>query len=374
MRRHSWVAAAVLALSCALSACRKAPAAANKADAALAPVKVATITVGKRSMPRELPLTGTLVAERASDVAADGAGKVVTAPIERGMFVKQGALLAQLDTRNAALSAREAKAGLQLAQAQLDLAKTDCTRAEQLFKAGTITGADYDKIQTQCATGTLSVTEAEARRDAAAKQLGDTAVRAPFAGVVAERFVEAGEYVGASSKVARIVSLDPIRLDLSVPEGYVKYASAGMTVKFSVEAFPDEPFEGKVKFLGAELRMPSRDLLIEAEVANGDQRLRPGMFAVARLELPPADVVVVPKVALKSDGIASRAYVVIDGKLVERLVETGVDDGTFIEIRKGVVEGEALVSPMVADARDGAPVDKVAAASAVPSAVPSMGK
>lgn len=327
-----------------------------RSDSALTPVKVTTVKAVKRPVPRELSLTGTIVAERASDVAADTAGKVVTAPIERGQFVEKGTLLAQLDTRNAAISARSAKASLELAQAQLDLAKSDCARADALYKAGSITGADYEKIKTQCTTGGLSVSAAEAQRDAAAKALGDAAIRAPFAGLVAERFVEAGEYVRADSKVARIVSIDPVRLDLSVPEPYIHYISGGMTVKFDVSAWPGDVFQGTVKYIGAELRDPSRDLLVEASVPNSDQKLRPGMFAVARLELAPEPAVVVPKNALRTESGTTRAFVVNGDHVEERLVEMGVESPAGVEIRKGLNENDDVVSPLGNDVKDGAPL------------------
>ena len=353
----------ILMHRCALAAvlvvvaigCRSASSAPTQPDVALTPVKVSTVKVEKKPVPRELSLTGTMAAERASDVAADVAGKIVTAPVERGQFVEKGALLAQLDTRNAAISAKEAKASLDLAQAQLDLAKNDCQRAEALYKAGSITGAEYDKIKTQCTTGDLSVTQAEARRDAAAKALGDSAIRAPFAGLVAERFVEAGEYVRADSKVARIVAIDPVRLDLSVPEPYIHYVSQGMTVKFDVSAWPGQVFEAKVKYIGAELREPSRDLLVEAESPNGDQKLRPGMFAVARLELPSEPALVVPKTALRTEGTTTRAFVIKGDHVEERLVELGVESDVGVEIRRGLNENEDVVAPLGADVKDGAP-------------------
>lgn len=354
----SSAAPAVFAVTLGLAAlgtgCKKpAPEAVAKKEE-LAPVKVGVQPVREGDVPRFLTITGSLLAERDSDVAADSTGKVLQTPIERGAFVKQGQLLAQLDTRSAGISAREAQSSAALASAQADIAKSDCERAEKLYKGGAMSEADHDKAMAACKQTALSVEVAQARRETAAKMLGDATIRAPFSGLVVERYVDVGEYVRPDTKVARIVTIDPLRVQLAVPELGASQVKDGSDVRFQVAAFPDEVFLAKVKFVSPALREQTRDLVVEASIGNADGRLRPGMFATVKLALPRGKGLVVPKAAVKTDGAASRLYVVKDGKLEQRVVELGEADGEAVEVKKGVAGGEQVVSPWSADARDGA--------------------
>jgi len=180
-------------------------------------VAVTTAIVAQKPIARALVLTGTLTPNRRSDVAADAAGKVIAAPIERGSVVPAGAVLVRLDRRGAALTDEEAQAQAASARTQQALADTECARADKLFSAGAITQAEHDRAQTQCDASRSMAAAAGARARLASKNLGDAVVRAPFRGVVADRLVSEGEYVHADTKVATVVELDPLRLELTVP-------------------------------------------------------------------------------------------------------------------------------------------------------------
>src|SRR5262249_14856690 len=153
-----------------------------------------------------------------SDVAANGAGAVLLTQVERGQLVEKGDVLARLDARTAVLSTAEADAQVGSSKAQLSLAQTECDRVDQLFKANAISGVDYDKQKGACTAAIWAAKAAEARAAISRKGLTDATVRAPFSGMIAERYVSAGEYVQPSSKVARVVAIDPLRLEINVPE------------------------------------------------------------------------------------------------------------------------------------------------------------
>jgi RND family efflux transporter MFP subunit len=144
--------------------------------------------------------------------------------------------------------------------------------------------AEYDRISDQCRTTPLSVTASEARAHAAALVVGDGVIRAPFAGVVTERYVEVGQYVRQDTKVVALVDLDPLRLEFTVPEASLAAVKEGNKVTFTVSAYPDRSFDGTVKYVGAAVREATRDLVTEAIVPNADKFLRPGMFASVLLE------------------------------------------------------------------------------------------
>lgn len=307
-------------------------------------------------MPRFLVLTGSLTPNEASDVAANGAGAVLVTLIERGAFVEKGAVLARLDARTASLSTAEAVANANAAKANLEVARAECERVEKLYKAGAITGIDYDKQHAQCTSAEWSTKVADARVNLASKGIGDATVRAPFAGMIAEKYVSAGEYVQPSSKVARVVAIDPLRLEITVPEQSVPLIKVGLDVDFKVTAFAEQPFKGSIRYIGPTLRAGSRDLVVEAVVPNPDKKLRPGMFATARIALGDKPVSVIPVNAIRAEGPLHKVYAVVGDRLEERLVKLGEEKGGVVEVEVGLALGEKVVSPIKPEAHDGARV------------------
>ena len=174
----------------------------TKVPAAEPAVSVKTAPVGVQALPRTLTLTGTLTANRESGVAADVVGKVAEIYVERGSRVRAGAPLVRLDRRQAELADAEARSQSAAVESQAALAQAECVRAEKLFADGAINQAEFDRSKTQCEAAALNAHAARARRQMAGKNLGDLVIKAPFAGIVADRFVNVGEYVRADSKVA----------------------------------------------------------------------------------------------------------------------------------------------------------------------------
>ena len=172
------------------------------------PVAVQTAAVKAAAMPNQLPLTGQLVANQQSDVAANGVGKVIRTLVDRGSVVGLGATLIQLDTKSAQLSQAEANANLQNAEASEDLARTLCKRTDELLQRGAISKEEWERTSSQCRTSTASLEAARARASIAEKTLSDATVRAPFAGLVGQRYVSVGEYVQPATRVVTLVELE----------------------------------------------------------------------------------------------------------------------------------------------------------------------
>jgi membrane fusion protein (multidrug efflux system) len=325
--------------------------------AALPPaVHVEAAPAEARPMPRTLPLAGALVANRQADVAANATGRVTRTFVERGAMVRAGDPLAQLDVRSAAIGEEEALGNLETADAQRTLAEAQCARYEGLFQKGAISRDEWDRFASQCRTSAGSARAAHARADMARKNLADGTVRAPFAGMVGERFVDVGEYVKPDSRVASLVQIVPLRLELTVPEAEVGRIAPKQVVTFEVQAFPGESFRATVAFVGPALRAATRDLVAEAVVPNEDRRLRPGMFATAHLELPSEPVVTVPRSALRGEGASARLFTVKDGRIEERIVQPGPERDGYVAVLDGLAAGERVVTRPTDQIRDGVPV------------------
>ena len=342
-----------------VTACHKADEASSSGPGqAAAPLHVQTAAVSEQPMPEYLTLTGSLHASQQSDIAADASGKVLQVLVERGQAVKAGQVIATLDARSANLSATAAQAQSHLAQSQLEQAQRDCERVKHLLDTGAISRAEFDRQTSQCTAQQWSAAAAEAQQQSATKLVGDARIRAPFDGIIGERLVNVGQYVDRNTRVASIYQPDPLRLELTIPEASLASIHEGVEVVFSVAAFGDEHFTGVIKYISPNVRETSRDLIAEAMVPNSGARLRPGMFAVARLELGEKPKTVVASNSLARDDSASRLFVVgADHLIQERLVRLGETKGDLVAVLSGVRPGENVVVQPGPDVRDGARVE-----------------
>lgn len=321
------------------------------------PVHADLVRVEEQQVPQFLTLTGSLKADRQSDVAADASGKVTATFVERGQRVHQGDLLISLDTRSAALGATAAKAQSELARSQLELAKEECERGKRLWASGSINRADFDRTQTQCSNSQFSLAVAQANSEAAAKTVRDANIRAPFTGVVGERFVSVGQYVHPDTRVVSVYSINPLRAELTAPENAVPLIHQDMPLSFQVSAYGNEIFTGSVRYISPALRATTRDLVLEAIVPNLDNRLRAGMFAVVKMKTGEALSPVVPETAVKREGDDSRIFAVVEGKVQERLVQVAEAPKGFVAILKGASKGEMIVNKPDDHIHDGVRVE-----------------
>ncbi len=157
----------------------------------------------------------------------------------------------------------------------------------------------------------------------AVQTLTDSSIRAPFSGVIAERFVHVGDYVHADTRVVTLLVDDPLRLELTVPEANVGSVHAGLAVSFETVALPGRTFTATVKYMGGEIREATRDLVVEAVTDNHDRALLPGMFVTAQLPVGEVTLPVVSEKALVHHGDNDSLFAVVDGHLEERVVQVG---------------------------------------------------
>jgi membrane fusion protein (multidrug efflux system) len=316
-------------------------------------IAVESVVVEARAVPKVLALPGTLRAFQEAEVAADQAGRVVATFIERGDPVRPQAPLVRLDSRAASLSNLESRARASALAAEDKNAAAECQRAEQLFRAAAIARAEYDKMSAGCAATRHSVDAARARQKLAEQAVGDAVIRAPFAGRVAERRVTVGEYVTAGTKVATVVDLSKLRLELEIPESATAAVRSGLAVTFSVAAFPDSTFRGSIVYIGPVVERGDRAQLVEALVENADERLRPGMFATSELELGRETMAVIPLHALAGTESSRRVFVVKAGRLEERVVLALPAETGSVAVKKGLAIGERVVLNPTPALRDG---------------------
>jgi RND family efflux transporter MFP subunit len=310
---------------------------------AIEKVHVQSVDVTEAVMPRTIAVTGTLRGQRQTDLAADASGKVLETMVERGSPVKKGDVIAKLDIRAAAAAAAEAHASVELAKAQAESAQRDCDRYRDLLAKHAITQAEFDHTADACKSQPLSVKAAEARANSAALNVTDGTIRAPFNGFVAERQVSVGQYVHPDTKVATVVEIDPLRLEITVPETELAAVKVGVPITFNVAAFKGKEFEGTIKFISAAVREATRDVIAEAEVPNPDHVLLPGMFADARLQVGEEKQPVLPETAIVEREEHDVVFAVVAGHLEERLVQLGAKKDHVVACLRGVKVGDQVV-------------------------------
>lgn len=309
-------------------------------------VRVETAEVLHQKMPRFLTLTGSVTADRQSEVAANVAGRVASVYVERGMPVKTGQVLAIVDSKAAGFQAAAAVAQSQAAQTQVNLAKQDCDRADTLFAQGAIPKAEYERQKSQCTAQLYQANAAQANADLAGKLAGDTVIRAPMDGFIGERYVNVGEYVQPLSKVASVYAIDPVRVSISVPEGAVALVKEGQTLDLEVSAWEKRTFPATVRFVSPALRASTRDLIVEAVAKNKDGALKPGMFATVRLSVGEEELPTVPEKAVKFEGPVRRLFLARDNQAFELVVQTGVSKDGRIAILEPLPAGaKVIVAP-----------------------------
>ncbi len=319
-------------------------------------IKVETITVGEEKVPKLLELTGVLSSNERTDLAANATGRVTKTFVERGDHVKQGQLLAQLDARSASLSQVEAQANVTSATEQLAGLKADCDRYVNLLARGAITQQEYDNKATSCKTQAASEEAARARAAQANQNVNDSAIRAPFTGVIAERFVHVGDYVHPDTRVVTLLVDDPLRLELTIPEANLGSVHQGTVVTFRSVSRPGRTFTAQVKYLGGEIREATRDLVVEAITDNPDRALLPGMFVTADITVGEVMSPVVPEKALVHRDDNTVVLVVVSGHIEEHIVQTGATVGDQVAISDGVKTGDVVVISPPPNATDGATV------------------
>src|SRR6185369_7637710 len=181
--------------------------------------------------------------------------------------------------------------------------------------------------------------------DLAAKKLADAVVRAPISGVVSERLVQVGEFIGERTPVATIVQVDPLKLRTGVQERHAGIIQEGQPVEFRVESFGDTLFHGKVAHVSPSLDQTMRTFAVEALVDNSDRRLKPGFFAKGViLTRKDEGVMAVPDSAISTLAGVSSVYIVKDGKIRQQAVTLGVRQGDLWEVLDGVKGEETLAA------------------------------
>lgn len=316
------------------------------------PAAVTTVVARQEEWPATLGAIGTVVAVHGVTVSADLPGVVDRIAFDSGKSVREGDILVELDTR-------QERAQLAAAEAERDLARINFERLQRLVKEGVIPEADYDKAQSEQRSTDAKVREIRAT-------IERKTIRAPFAGLLGIRQVNLGQYLSPGSPVVPLQSLHPIYVNFGVPQEAAAQVQVGRTVRISVDNLPDRTFVGRVTAVDSVLDERTRNVQVQATIANADARLRPGMFVKAELTMGSArPMVTLPASAISYAPYGDSVFIVTDLQdqnghtyrgVRQQFVKVQRSRGDQVAIASGLNPGDEVVSSGVFKLRNGAAV------------------
>jgi RND family efflux transporter MFP subunit len=330
-------------------------------------------------------LAGTLMSPDQAKISSEVAGVIRDVPVQLGSEVRAGDVLVHIQPRELQLALDRAESQLRQVEAQLgvdrtrdrqpppdeqvasvrqamanrDDAQNTFKRAEQLHGRGLMSQVDYDTADTrlkvaeanyQAALDTVHALKAtlqdrRAAYELAQKKLNDAAIRAPVAGSVSERLVQPGEFIRENTPVATIVQMNPLKLKTAVQEKFAGVIAPGQVVQFRVEAFPSQPFEGKIAYVSPSVDQATRTFPVEALVDNKDRHLKPGFFAKGTIATKlDENVMAVADDAVSTLAGVSTVYVIENNKARQQIVTLGVHQGKLWEIVGGLKGDETMAA------------------------------
>jgi membrane fusion protein, multidrug efflux system len=317
------------------------------------PTTVSSIEVKEENWAPILSSVGSISAVQGATVSAELAGTVAEIKFQNGGMAKTGDVLVKLDA-----SSEEAQ--LHSAEADLELAKADLARARDLAARNVVSKAELDAAESKFQQKQGIVSNMRA-------MITKKEVRAPFDGQLGIRLVNVGQMVTAGQQVVSLQALDPLYVDFSLPQHHLSKLSEGLEVHVQTDAVPGHEFTGKLTALNSSVDPVTRNVALQATIANKDRVLRPGMFAKIDVVLPEKQkALVVPGTAVSYAPYGDSVFVIekkTDDKtgkeslmLRQAFVRVGEARGDFVSITQGLEPGLTVVSAGVFKLRNGVPV------------------
>lgn len=229
--------------------------------------------------------TGEFVSPVRSELSPKLPGRVARLYVDEGTRVNRGQPVLELESDYARLNLQSANADVARAQAALDEAKRDLARKQELIAKDSIPRATLDRSQAAYDQASAALQSANAHAALLRQQIADSTLRSPVDGIIAEKRTDVGARLGDGGVAFVVVQLSPLKLRFSVPERLLAKIQKGDRVTATVDPYPNEKFEGTIKTVGGVIDPKTRTMFAEAEFANRDGRLRPGLFARVETKL-----------------------------------------------------------------------------------------
>ncbi len=316
------------------------------------PEAVTSVVAQAEIWPATTGVIGTMEAVHGVMVSSDLPGTVTKINFDSGKTVHEGDILVELDTR-------EERAQLASLEAQRDLAKVNYGRMVQLVKDGVISRLEYDQ-----ATAQQKQTEANVGQIRAT--IERKTIRAPFSGTLGIRKVNLGQYLSAGNAVVQLQALNPIYVNFGLPQQALGQVRVGRSLRVTSEDLPGKAFTGKVTALDSVIDQTTRNVQVQATLANPEGKLQPGMFVQVEVVLGASRTVVpLPASAVSYAPYGDSVFVITDLKdpkghsyrgVRQQFVKLEGSRGDQVAVVSGLNPGDEVVTSGVFKLRNGAAV------------------
>jgi len=320
----------------------------------LPPATVSTMVITTTEWQPKLTSVGNVRAFRGVELSTEIGGLVLTVPIKSGQDVKEGDLLIKLNDASDIAQLKSLKA-------MADLAKVINERDRQQLAIQAISKNVFD---TSAADAKSKQAQVEAQIALVAKKN----LKAPFSGRVGIVSINPGQFVNPGDKLLTLQTLDPIFVDFNLPQSNAEQIQVGQDVLVTTDAFKDASFTGKITAVSPKVDTNTRNISIEAQIANPDKKILPGMFANVNIKLgEQVKLLTLPQTAVTYNPYGSTVFIAKPtGKKDKQgkpaleaqqvFVTTGATRGDQVAILKGVEEGATVVTSGQLKIKNGTPL------------------
>ncbi len=315
-----------------------------------AEIPVVAERVKLQTIEKKLYLTGDIEPQSQVTVYSGVSGKVEKLAVDIGDNVTKGNPIATIEKEKLILDVERLESALESAGINLENLGKDYERFKNLFEQNVISEQRFDSVTTAYESAQAQVKELEAVLALAKIQLRDSAIFAPISGVIAQKFIEEGDMVTATSQmkgapVVNIVDMDIVKVIVNVTEKDIVKVKMGQKARVKVDAYPQETFEGAVSNISPVLDFSSRTAPVEVKIPNPAHLLKPGMFARVGLILSlHENAVVILRDVILEQNDKKYVFVAEDGKARQREIVTGLEETGMLQILSGLKKGELLIT------------------------------
>ena len=305
------------------------------------PTAVNIFVTGFQTLDNAVTSPGTVFPNEEVQLMSEAAGRIVALNIKEGSRVAAGQVIAKIkDT--------DLQAQLKKINYQIELAKQTDARQKKLLEINAISREEYE-----ITSNTLNTLAAD--KEFLETSIEKTVLKAPFSGKISFKSVSLGAYVSPSTSMATLVQTNPVKIDFAIPEKYSTQIRLGSQVKFEVEG-QSNSYSASIVAIDPKIDPNLRTLKVRALAQNPNDRLIPGMFVKVTVDLDISQAIMVPTEAIIPVLKGKKVYVMQDGKVAEKMVETGVRNEKNIQITSGLVAGDSLIVSGIMALKKDAPV------------------
>jgi membrane fusion protein (multidrug efflux system) len=294
------------------------------------PAIVEVVVAKDASYREEISSTGTLISIPGIMVKPEIPGRITKICFKSGEVVNKGEVLVEINSDII-------KGQLSEAETNLRLSQLNFIRSIALYKTHDISKADFDRVH-------ANYSASKAKVDSLRASLCQTIILAPFNGTLGLSRVSIGDYVNVGQSIVSLQTIDPLRVDFTVPELYQSKININQKVFLKTDAYPGEIFDGTVEAIDAIIDPNNRTLSVRASVPNNDFKLKAGGFVEVRFQLAEQHLILIPQTAIIYAVDGNYVFKVVDGKAEKVKVVLGIKNSDKVVVRSGLKNGDVVIT------------------------------